>query len=172
MLAAAPACSPAADAYRRQARRLRCRYASEPVRMQRSLKALADRTPVMRIAAPSSRVVEEFAHEIDDSSIAFASPVRTGAARRFAGFLAMRMPDADLRYSERLALLRAARTFGVGRFEANLLIAAVLERRRGKLRERSIECSSPARRSMLSGVAVFLIAQSAIALGAWWTLLR
>jgi hypothetical protein len=83
------------------------------------------------------------------------------------------MPASVLRYSQRLELLRAARRFGVGRFEANLLIAAVLERRRARpAGDAGGEAGGGGISSVVGDVAVFLLVQSAMLVGAWWALLR
>ena len=78
------------------------------------------------------------------------------------------MTASVLRYSQRLELLRSARRFGIGRFEANLLIAAVQERRR----TRAMEGDEAIGDSNLPQWAAVLVVQSALLLGAWWTLFR
>ena len=99
----------------------------------------------------------------------YPAPAQSGAARRFADYLAGQTAgSAVLRYSQRLELLRAARRFGVGRFEANLLIAAVLERHRHQAAERD---TAPWPDGLLQ-VGTFLLVQGALLLGAWWALLR
>ena len=98
----------------------------------------------------------------------YAGPAQSAPARHFAEYLAGQMGSPVLRYSQRLALLRAARRFGVGRFEANLLIAAVLERHRRQV----AEPDSVAWPDALLQVATFLLVEGALLLGAWWTLLR
>ena len=74
-----------------------------------------------------------------------------------------------LRYSQRLQLLRAAPRFGLNRFEANLAIAAVMSRQRGRP---ATQDPHPADRSLISGVAAFVVVQGALLLGTWWTLFR
>jgi hypothetical protein len=87
--------------------------------------------------------------------------------------LAREIPSSGvLTYSSRLSLLRHAQKLGVRRFEANLLIAAVLERRR-QTAGAPAESDVPARSgTFVSGVMAFLLVQGAFALVAWWTLLR
>jgi hypothetical protein len=150
VLTAATNCAHPSDAYRRQARRLRCHFARQPAMLQLALEALAKQAgPAPQPAAVSSATA--------------------GSARQFAEYLADRTPSAVLRYSERLELIRTARRFGIDRFEANLLIASVLERHRRHSEE------PPAARgggSLLGGITVFLVVQSAVVLGAWWTVFR
>jgi hypothetical protein len=161
--AALPAIS--SDEYRRQARRLRCRYAGRPDRLQRSLKTLATRA-----------VPRQGAREVcDDRLVTLPPQVRpsTGPAATFVEHLAREIPSSGvLTYSSRLSLLRHAQKLGVRRFEANLLIAAVLERRR-QTAGAPAESDVPARSgTFVSGVMAFLLVQGAFALVAWWTLLR
>jgi hypothetical protein len=159
--AALPAIS--SDEYRRAARRLRCRYAGRPDRLQRSLKTLASRT----VPAPANRAA--------DRAVVLPPQVRptTGPAATFAEHLACEIPtNGVLTYSARLALLRDARRLGVGRFEANLLIAAMLERQRRR-QPVEPEIDRPVSGTMvLSHVAMFLLVQGAIAFGAWWAVFR
>jgi hypothetical protein len=145
--AVAHAMPTSSDDYRRKARRLRCRYAGQPATLQFALKLLAGE------AKPD------------------LSPAPAGPARRFAEYLASRAPSMVLRYSERLELIRAARHMGIDRFEANLLIASVLERGR---RVTEAEAAQAVTRSspLLAGIAVFLMVQSAVLLGAWWAVFR
>jgi hypothetical protein len=78
-----------------------------------------------------------------------------------------------LTYSQRLALLRHAQRLGVGRFEANLLIAAMLERRRQAVGVRADVVDGSTRSiSLVSNVAMFLLVQGAFAAGAWWAVFR
>jgi hypothetical protein len=154
------------DEYRRQARRLRCRYAGRPDRLQHSLKTLATRTTVPR------SVAQEFT---DERAITLPPQVRpsTGPAATFAEHLAREIPSSGvLTYSSRLSLLRHAQKLGVRRFEANLLIAAVLERRRQTAGAPAEDTASPRAGSLVFGVVTFLLVQAAFALGAWWMLFR
>jgi hypothetical protein len=159
---AVPAIS--SDEYRRAARRLRCRYAGRPEQLQRSLKTLAAR------AVPTS------AHRAERDPVVVLSQATptSGVAGLFAEHLAREIPPSGvLTYSARLGLLRYAHRLGVRRFEANLLIAAMLERSRRQHRiDVDIEQPPSDRTSMLAQLAMFLLAQGAIGLGAWWTIFR
>lgn len=152
------------ESYRRQARRLRCRFASQPARLQQSLKRLAAQTPAPTFRpAPPTVAARPRAHP------AF---VQTGAARRFADYLLdeTREPMTVLRYSQRLEFFRAARRFGVSRFEANLLIAAVVERRTGAARP--VETAESESDSVAARLTAFLLVEAAVLLGAWWVFLN
>src|SRR4030095_638849 len=87
----------------------------------------------------------------------------TGPAAAFAALLAGEVPsNGMLTYSQRLALLRHAQRLGVGRFEANLLIAAMLERRRQAVGVRADVVDGSTRSiSLVSNVAMFLLVQGA-----------
>jgi hypothetical protein len=136
--------------YRRQARRLRCRLAGNPAQLQRSLLTLSRR----RDHAPSVTEVR-----------------RVSPTQRFTSILYEQVGTSAgvLRYSKRLALLRAARTLGLGRFEANLLIAAVIERQRRQDDELSSQDTGRAG-SLVTTLTVVGLLQSAVALGTWWTI--
>jgi hypothetical protein len=138
----APATS--ADTYCRAARRLRCRYASRPAELHRALKSLADEPMTVK---PRQ------------------TPVGSAG---FAEHVAASLTSNVLRYSQRLQLIRDAQRFRISRFEANLVIAAVMGRRRNG----AVELTEPSDRSVLTGVTTFLLVQGALALGAWWVLLR
>lgn len=73
-----------------------------------------------------------------------------------------------LRYSQRLVLLEDAERRGIGRFEANLIIAAVLHRH-GMAQEYELP-PVPSRMEWLAPVLTFVCLQTAIVLGAWWVL--
>lgn len=73
-------------------------------------------------------------------------------------------PSGVLRYSQRLAFLRAAPRFGLNRFEANLAIAVVMNRRGVQATQ------EPTDRSFASAIATFVVVQAALVLGTWWAL--
>jgi hypothetical protein len=152
------------EAYRRQARRLRCRFASHPGRLQQSLKRLAAETPAPT-SSPSLAVTTQ--------THIYPACVQSGPARRFADYLLeeTRGPLTVLRYSQRLEFLRAARRLGVGRFEANLLIAAVVERRTAaRPAERAESETESAPDSLLGRLTAFLLIEAAVLLSFWWAL--
>ena len=93
-------------------------------------------------------------------------PAPCDGAALFALHVGTRLRGPVLCYSQRLDMLRVAQRLGVGRFEANLIIASVLHRA-GVRQE--IEVPEPAvrRRSWLPPVLTFALVQSLVAAGAW-----
>lgn len=70
-----------------------------------------------------------------------------------------------LRYSQRQRLLRDAEQRGIGRFEANLVIAAVQHEAGATPRQRervALPCS------WIPAAIAFTATQSLVALAAWW----
>ena len=115
------------------------------------------------------------AHRVnnDDQLVILPPQVRvsTGPAATFVEHLAREIPSTGvLTYSSRLSLLRHAQNLGVRRFEANLLIAAVLERRRQTAGAPPEADALPQSSSFGPTLVAFLIVQGIIALGVWWTL--
>ncbi len=75
------------------------------------------------------------------------------------------MEKSPMRYSQRLEILKAASAMGLGRFEANLILA--IEQNRQK----PLDFDEPSRN--WSGIFTFLcvaLLQSIILIGAWWIL--
>ena len=91
-----------------------------------------------------------------------ASPVVVEA---FAAEIERAVEGAVLRYSRRMELLRRARWLGIGRFEANLIIATVLHRR-GDVA--AVEESASAGSGWGSAVLLFAGIQFVIAGVVWW----
>lgn len=81
----------------------------------------------------------------------------------FADYVRNRLDAPILPYSNRLALLKEAQRRGVGRFEANLVIAQQMHRQ-GMTYQYNIKPKST-RLSLLLTVALL---QTAIAVGFWW----
>ncbi len=133
------------DQYRRRARRLRHIFRRQPGRLQRSLANLAT--------------------EIDDRPIPTRAPVvvRSVRAVRFEGMIRTALSAGPLRYSQRLALLKAAEAMGLGRFEANLILA--IEHNR----EHPVVLDTPKRNWLpVSSVLLFAGIQSALIAAIWW----
>jgi hypothetical protein len=92
------------------------------------------------------------------------------AALPEAGFrtlvqMTLRQLPTVLRYSDRLSLLKEAGQRGIGRFEANLVIASV-EHELGRVG--NYKLAAPSKRSLwVAGGAVVLAVQSAIAVAFW-----
>ena len=87
-------------------------------------------------------------------------------AADFADWVRDQLNGPVLRYSARLLLLKEAQRRGLGRFEANLVIASVLHRT-GMGQEYELP---PRRIEWLAPVMTFLVLQSALVFGAWWVL--
>lgn len=145
--------SPSAVAYCRAARRLRGRLADKPVRLHRALRELK-----MPEAAPASA---PRAVRMTTGSI--------GLAGGFAAEVARRMDGPVLRLAQRRTLLAKAHCMGIGRFEANLVIAAVQHERRAEAGAGRITFV-PNTRFHISRAApavLALVLQGLIAWGAW-----
>ena len=138
------------DEYRRRARRLRHTLRNQPSRLQRSLATLAakmDDTP--KTPARSS---------ILPTSI---------PAQKFEMLVREQMEKGTMRYSQRLAMLKTAAAMGLGRFEANLILA--IEQNR----QFPAKIPAPARDwSFACALASFLLLQSLILSAAWWIFVR
>ena len=151
------------DIYRRRARRLRHVYARDPIRLQRSLSQLARssdrRATAARGLAPASAVwsANPRATEGRDAS----------AAQTFAGVVAERTTGPVLPYSDREHLLRRASRMGIGRFEANLIIAAVQHRAAREQPEQVIQATASGARAPVLFLTAAVV-QAAIVAGVRW----
>jgi hypothetical protein len=136
-------------AYCRAARRVRATHARQPGRLYRELQLLGRRHAAARPPV---------------ATLPYAPPSR---AEAFSREVAARMEGPLLRYAQRRRLFGIARRMGIGRFEANLVMAAVQhEATRGRRGAGPDEAAGgPA--SRLAPVAVALAAQALIAWGAW-----
>ena len=153
---AAPELDALSDDYRRCARRLRAAHPDNPARLQPALKQLARAMDDQRTTFPG----------LEDQ---FDTP-----ARGFAGEVSSHIAGKSLRYSDRLKLLARADELGIGRFEANLIIALVQHRfpERTNANE-DIEHDAdgmPIYRvfGIRREVVAFVAVQTLIALGAWF----
>ena len=140
--------------YRRRARRIRSVFAAPPVVRMRALSELAREQDRVRREAPP------------------AGPVTTlpeGRAGRFAELVRERMDGPVLRYSHRAVMIRDAARHGVGRFEANLIIAAVQHQSRTT---RSMSATprdaGAAGAAWTPAIAAVATTQSLIAAAVWW----
>jgi len=148
--ASSPPSAPHAE-YRRQARRIRGSFANAPHLRMRALRDLANRYDARRTVERRRR----------------APTLPAQPAATFAALVRERMDGPVLRYSHRTALIHAAERSGIGRFEANLIIAAIQH----EAGERAVvEETRPSRRSFPSWLPVSIAAiatQVAILLGVW-----
>jgi|SRR5688572_7646545 len=158
-VARAPAPPPGAAAYCTAARRIRHRHARRPERLHQELCDLSKRHDAERSALPPEAKPQ-------------AAGLEGGPCEAFAGEVARRLEGPVLRQSQRRALLAAARRAGIGRFEANLMIAAV-QHARGS----DAKAIAPAPgRATTGGIGAFAIVtlvalvQTAIVCGAWLVL--
>jgi len=142
--------------YVRQARRLRARYGHDLSQLHRSLSRLKP-APVRK---PVQRRVDTL-H--DDATIAPNQNRATLARTVFASAVTEALDGPVLRYSIRLALLKQASRLGLGRFEANLVIAEVqhTQPRGEQVREER------GRTSAGSWVVIALFVQALIGAGAY-----
>jgi hypothetical protein len=135
-------------AYCRAARRVRATHARRPARLYRELQYLgtrytaAHRAPLLPSTPPSR--AQAFAHEV-----------------------AARLDGPVLRQSQRRSLLAGARKLGIGRFEANLLIAAVQHEKAPEACRVKAEPAAARSAWRFAPVAVALTVQGLIAWGAW-----
>ena len=74
------------------------------------------------------------------------------------------MDGPVLRYSLRTRLIREAEQHGIGRFEANLIIAAVQH----EAGERTVTERVEQRSSRVQAIVAFCLTQGAIVAGVWW----
>ncbi len=113
--------------------------------------------------------LRELAHKHDRIRLQTRSnPVVTlpeGAAGRFAHAVRERMDGPVLRYSHRTRLIRQAEQRGIGRFEANLIIAAVQHEVGAERPKAPVKNVSPA---WVRTALAFATMQSIIATAVWW----
>jgi len=90
------------------------------------------------------------------------------AAGQFAHYVRNNLERPILRYSHRIKLLKYAEVLGVKRFEANLVIARVLnEEGMGQEVEWTPDRSGKGWRLPM---AAFVVVQAAVVAGVWWVL--
>ena len=140
--------SPSAVAYCRAARRLRGRLAGRPVRLHRALREL------------------EMAETAPAPLRGGVATERVGIAGGFAVEVGRRMDGPVLRLAQRRALLAKAHRMGIGRFEANLVIAAVQHERRAEARPH-LSVSSATDAPVVRWTAPAVLAAALQALIAW-----
>jgi hypothetical protein len=92
---------------------------------------------------------------------------RSAAARDLADLVAIRMVGPALPFSDRLYIFRQAARRRIGRFEANLIIAAVQNHLSDKLPSGNVKTPVTRRSRIPVGWLTFGIVQGAIVLLAW-----
>src|SRR5690348_14197435 len=141
-------------AYRREARRIRGRLADSPVERYSALRTL-------------SQCHDETSGQGDQPTVRERSPVSA-----FGQIAADHIKNGVLSYSRRLQLLTTAQQLGIGRFEANLIIAAVQHRTAGMQGSDATSATLrlPVRKAL--PLLTFLLIQSVILAGLWGIFLR
>ena len=156
---------PATADYLRRARRVRARFAHDPVTMHRKLNALsAAKVTAVEVRKRVRRVVTRLPE-------AYPFQSHPAVAEAFADEVERSLEGGVLRYSRRAALLRQARRRGIGRFEANLIIATVQHRRKSDAVAPQVEAEQ-VWDARLQVVLTVVVVQSLIVLAVWWVLLR
>jgi hypothetical protein len=158
-----------AEEYRREARRLRASLSNDLPRLQRSLRQLSIRE-------------DENYNLRDRISNANLSEVRrvplpicltnSPADEYFAQRVRDEIQGGILRYSRRTALLRHARTLGIERFEASLIIACVQHSAQIRFPIDPVHNGDGPRRTerkwaLVTLIAVVCATQAIIAAGLW-----
>lgn len=100
--------------YRREARRLRWHYADRPLELYNSLRQLSAQHDQQYVAS----------EDLLAASVTKSGQTTRGS-RQFAQMVASQIESGLLNFSDRQRLLSLAETMGIGRFQANLIIAAV-----------------------------------------------
>ena len=122
------------------------------------------------------RKLRELAQRQDRSVVApepAPSRIASGVAprsRAFADQVKRSLDGPVLRYSQRRSLLRSARQIGMGEFEANLVIAAVLHGHRSSQTQDVPALPPPhhlGKRLALAPFLVVLAVESFVAMGIW-----
>lgn len=134
-----------------------------------------DKLPV-RMTALRSRVSPVFARPISGDSLASRKSTTTarGATRILADRVAEKLTGPVLQYSDRQRLLRLAGVLGIGRFDANLIIAAV--QHRAEPLEREVAVRQPMTMTTLRdrwfhAITLFGLVQLGIVIACSWLLL-
>jgi hypothetical protein len=149
--------------YRSAARRLRGRLAGDPVRLHRSLMDLARREDARRAHAERRTAPP-------------VGPVPTladgDAADGFTALVRQHLHGPVLYYTDRQSLLAAAGRLGIGRFEANLIIAAVQHRAEWEHGGASRIHTMCTKRTGVwwPAVVVVLSVEMTLSLVAWWVI--
>jgi hypothetical protein len=132
--------------------------------------AVATAVSVKTVRSRARRAPRQSALAVQVSRVTAPPAEKADASAEFAGYVLSNLDGPVLRYSDRLVLLANAERRGIGRFEANLIIAAVLHQH-GMGQEYEIPPVPGAGwREWAWPVVTFVGLQGAIVMGAWWVL--
>ena len=101
-----------------------------------------------------------------------AKATEADVSAEFADAVAQAIDGPVLRYSQRQVLVRDAERRGIGRFEANLIIAAVqhrLEREHARSLPVQTECFKRIGK-WWPAVVMVLVVETTLSFAAWWTM--
>ena len=140
--------------YLRDARKLRFVYGDEPLKLHQNLQYLSRRQDSQK---------DEPAAEDSTEPLAGVCSAPPRAISAFRKVVERHLQAGLISYSSRVHLMRDARCRGIGRFEANLIIAAVQHQSRYFP---AIE--QPARGWKWDGAVMFLTIQLMLAMGLYW----
>lgn len=140
---------------------MRGRLHHDPRRLHRSLCDLSRRCDAQVRVKPTPLQEQSNLPQWLFASTRAARP----AVEWFAEQVAGELDGGMIRYSQRLSLLRAAADAGIGRFEANLIIAAIQHRSK----DCPITDQSP-RKYNWENAITFIAVQLIILTGTWWFL--
>ncbi|HLL89164.1 MAG TPA: hypothetical protein VK324_07660 [Tepidisphaeraceae bacterium] len=160
--------TPSTDAYRRDARRLRGRYAGQPHRLQPALRALAHREAAEPVRVRRRRDLVPPALLVGPGADA------ADAVRQFAALAKPIASGPVLSYADRGRLLATGERLGLSRFHANLVIAALRhEAGRGDetLRPTVVPPGNARVRAQWAATVLTLAAVQAVIVVAAWRLL-
>ena len=138
------------DQYRRRARRLRHTLREHPSPLQRALSRLSSEMDEKPVSGQRASILP--------TSI---------PARKFETMVREAMQNGPMRYSQRLSMLKTAAAMGLGRFEANLILAIEQNRQFPSMiqttaRNWTVTCA----------LASVVLVQSLIITAAWWIFVR
>jgi hypothetical protein len=143
-----------ADLYRRRARRIRGQHGGNPGELYRSLRDLSDRYDSTYGSSSDRAVFVRPATRADDFASQIVEKIRSGV----------------LSYSDRLELLGEAEKHGIGRFDANLIIAGVQHRYASRAAPEPPQVNRKV--SALDLFAAFVLVQVLILFLAWTVFIR
>jgi hypothetical protein len=153
--------SAASAEYCRQARRLRHELRDNPLRLHASLARLAK--PLAEVEQDDQRPARPCMRLARPETGGLTLECNPLAAEAFAGQVAESCCGGIVRYSQRTSLMRQARKLGIGRFEANLIIATVVHRQACEEEREELR----RQRRLPAVIALIFFVEALVALAAW-----